>query len=329
MPKKERLGYVSLVVLILVSHQLHRVVEYSKDLTPMHSTMRTSSKNTPENSMDSLISGSSSNKTMTTQKIILKTDHPVLKTDDNLSIKRSNSKKTNEEKTNKSTRDYQVSKVEKKIIDPNKANLEELLSIGFTKYSSQNLIKYRTNGGAFRNVADLLKIYGMDATQLREIKPWVSFPEISKQDINQEAESRPKQPKKPKLSFDLNKVSGSELEALKGIGPVLSERIIAYRSSLGGFVDVDQLFDVYGLPEETIQSIRNQLYVKGNVLKIYPPAMSFKEVLAHPYIDYELTKLIKNLTLEEFESKMEAYIESGLIPQRLIPYLSLAEPLSE
>jgi competence protein ComEA len=46
---------------------------------------------------------------------------------------------------------------------------------------------------------------------------------------------------------DLNSATAADLDALPGIGPVLAQRIIDYRSQLGRFTTVDQLDDVPGI----------------------------------------------------------------------------------
>jgi competence protein ComEA len=46
---------------------------------------------------------------------------------------------------------------------------------------------------------------------------------------------------------DLNAATAAELDALPGIGPVLAERIVAYRDAEGPFRSVDQLDDVPGI----------------------------------------------------------------------------------
>jgi competence protein ComEA len=47
--------------------------------------------------------------------------------------------------------------------------------------------------------------------------------------------------------LDLNTASASDLEGLPGIGPVLAQRVIDWRTAHGGFASVDQLREVSGL----------------------------------------------------------------------------------
>jgi DNA uptake protein ComE-like DNA-binding protein len=59
---------------------------------------------------------------------------------------------------------------------------------------------------------------------------------------------------------DLNTATAEELQVIRGIGPVLSKRIVRFRKALGGFRIASQLRDVYGLDPETA----------GRVIKAFP-----------------------------------------------------------
>ena len=56
-------------------------------------------------------------------------------------------------------------------------------------------------------------------------------------------------------TVSLNQATVADLEALPGIGPVLAERIISHRDSIGGFKEVGELRDVPGIGEKTFQSL--------------------------------------------------------------------------
>ena len=62
---------------------------------------------------------------------------------------------------------------------------------------------------------------------------------------------------------DINAASPIELaEALPGIGPVLSERIIAYREANGPYVRTDQLMAVAGIGSATYERLRLLITVR-------------------------------------------------------------------
>ena len=59
----------------------------------------------------------------------------------------------------------------------------------------------------------------------------------------------------PGAKLSLNQTTAADLETLPGIGPVLAERIVAHRDSVGGFKDVGELRDVTGIGEKTFQAL--------------------------------------------------------------------------
>lgn len=63
-------------------------------------------------------------------------------------------------------------------------------------------------------------------------------------------------------STDLNTAGQLELMELPGIGRVLSARILEYREEHGGFAAVDELMEVKGIGEKTLESIRKYVYVE-------------------------------------------------------------------
>ncbi len=54
-------------------------------------------------------------------------------------------------------------------------------------------------------------------------------------------------------AIDINLSTAQELEALPGIGPILAQRIVAYRKSVGGFQSIQDLDQVKGIGTKKIQ----------------------------------------------------------------------------
>ena len=60
---------------------------------------------------------------------------------------------------------------------------------------------------------------------------------------------------------NVNTASESELESLSGVGPVLANAIIQYRTQHGPFHSVDDLLDVSGIGPSTLEELRPQVTV--------------------------------------------------------------------
>lgn len=61
--------------------------------------------------------------------------------------------------------------------------------------------------------------------------------------------------------ININTASSSELQSLTGIGEVKAGAIIEYREQNGGFSSVDELINVKGIGEKTLEKIRDRIIV--------------------------------------------------------------------
>ncbi len=59
--------------------------------------------------------------------------------------------------------------------------------------------------------------------------------------------------------ININTASVKELTKLKGIGPVLAERIIKYRQEHGPFQKVEDIIKVKGIGKKTFKAIKNKI----------------------------------------------------------------------
>lgn len=61
--------------------------------------------------------------------------------------------------------------------------------------------------------------------------------------------------------LDLNIASITELDGLPGVGPVLAQRIVDWRTEHGRFTSVDELTEVSGIGEKTLADLRPEVRV--------------------------------------------------------------------
>ncbi len=62
-------------------------------------------------------------------------------------------------------------------------------------------------------------------------------------------------------TIQINQASAEEFQALPGVGPALSERIVLYRTEHGPFKSVDQLTEVKGVGQTKLAKFREHLTV--------------------------------------------------------------------
>lgn len=67
----------------------------------------------------------------------------------------------------------------------------------------------------------------------------------------------------PPGPVDVNAAGSEELESLPGIGPALAERIVEYREENGPFESLDELTEVRGIGEKTLEGLRDKAVAGG------------------------------------------------------------------
>lgn len=118
-----------------------------------------------------------------------------------------------------------------------------------------------------------------------------------------------------RIPIELNSSDSAALVSLPGIGPVLSSRIIKFRNLLGGYATVDQLKEVYGLPEETFNLIRDRVYADTTLLRlIYVNSADYKTLSKFPY--FERSEVSAILKYRELKGKLNTI--SDLTDNKLI-----------
>ncbi len=219
--------------------------------------------------------------------------------------------------------------------DPNKLDSTGFVKLGIPSYLVIRILKYRAKGGVFRCPEDFSKIYGMKNALYEELSPYIFIADAGsdlpkEKKIKEIAVERKEKPIAYKNEIiELNTSDTTHLKSLKGVGSVYAGRIVKYRDYLGGFYQVEQLREVYGVSEELFLSLRPYLTVEeSQIKKIRLNHGDLNERLRHPYLKKEQIRALilflqKNRTISSFEMLRELTEFSDNDWNRLLPYLSL------
>lgn len=102
-----------------------------------------------------------------------------------------------------------------------------------------------------------------------------------------------KMPEKKYIDIlEINSADTNKLKKLRGIGSYYATKIVRYRSRLGGFYSVDQLQDIK-MRAGIFEKVKPHIIVDKSLVKKFDiDTISFKNLLRHPYFDYEHVKAI-------------------------------------
>ena len=183
---------------------------------------------------------------------------------------------------------------EKKLFafDPNDVTQEQMITLGISEKIAGRIDKYRKAGGTFVARSDLMKIYGFDSLLYTELAPFIVIPQ-PQQHIS-EAKAQAEVLETKLVLRDVNQADTSDLKEIYGIGPVLSSRILSYRELLGGFVNLQQLNEVYGLKPEVVDRLKERYFISADFepRKININRNDYDKLTYHPYISKNLARAI-------------------------------------
>jgi competence ComEA-like helix-hairpin-helix protein len=212
-------------------------------------------------------------------------------------------------------------------LTPFNFNPNTLDEAGFRKLGLRDkligtILNYRNKGGKFYNAESLKRIYGLHEDEFAQLEPYISIPN----NYSNSFEQKPKEI----ISVELNTADTSQLVKLKGIGSKLSMNIIKYREQLGGFANVNQLKEVYGISLETFDKIKGNCTVNiSKIKKINLNEATYGELNAHPLLRGEIAKAIadfrkaKNYHIDQISQLKEIELINDEKFRKIAPYLSI------
>ena len=230
--------------------------------------------------------------------------------------------------------------------DPNTADSTTLLRLGLSPWQVRSIYRYRAKHGRYHKVEDFMRLPGLTNEQWERLKPCIRIakefqyvqPEPRK---SYQEDASPEQltaeireirrdslPRQEKIAFgqtiDINTADTSQLKMIPGIASKRAARIVAYRRSLGGFVNVEQAMEAIELPDSVLKYMSVS---PVEIRKINVNKLSVQQLMKHPYLNFYQAKAIfehrRNKgelhSLDEL-SRLEGFRQTDI--DRLRPYIT-------
>lgn len=187
--------------------------------------------------------------------------------------------------------------------DPNTLSLDGWKKLGIREKTAHTIQNYISKGGRFYKAEDISKIWGLHEDEVKILLPYVRIEQGQTKDYNKfPGPGKTSIYEKPAYNIipcDVNKSDTAAFIALPGIGSKLAARIVAFRQKLGGFYKTDQLAETYGLPDSTFQKIKSRLVIgNGSVKKLNINTATVDELKSHPYLRYNIANAIVQYRLQ-------------------------------
>lgn len=170
--------------------------------------------------------------------------------------------------------------------------------LGMSVQEIDRLLVFRKQNKFVNSAEEFQKVTQISDSLLGVIAPYFKFPDWVKQKTkwktfpNSNYSSFVK--KEKTAVIDINIATSEELVKVYGVGEVIAHRILSYKESLGGFVAMGQLNEVWGLSPEVLANLNKQFKVISllGIKKVDINNASIKELAQFPYFKYALAKQI-------------------------------------
>ena len=178
--------------------------------------------------------------------------------------------------------------------DPNKLPRELWQKLGLTKRQIDVIKNYEAKGGKFYSKQDLKKLYSVSEAEYNVLAPYItikqSFSTKGGEIIGKRTTTR-----HALVAIEINGAGANRLKNALDLPYWLGKSVVAYRTKLGGFYDRKQLLEVYGMKLIYFDRIKTYVVVDtSRIRKLCINRVGFKQLLHHPYCNYQLTKKIFN-----------------------------------
>lgn len=116
---------------------------------------------------------------------------------------------------------------------------------------------------------------------------------------------------------------------MPGIGNKLAARIVNFRDKLGGFYSLNQLAEVYGLPDSTFQKLSGRFKLSAeDIVVININTADVNDLKQHPYIKWNAANAIVEFRRQHGNYKsLEELLQIDFIAPDLLkkvsPYLKV------
>jgi DNA uptake protein ComE-like DNA-binding protein len=186
--------------------------------------------------------------------------------------------------------------------DPNTASDKDLASLGFSSKNIRTIRNYLSKGGSFKLPEDLNKLYGVDKDVIEKTIPLVEIRNENKPYQNTSFKQDSLKKTKGKKVFEVLEINAADSESLVKlyrIGPSLASKIINYRNKLGGFLNLNQLTEIWGFDEDILYDLQGKIKVDANRAKrLNLNNVDLETLKQHPYYKFKLSQAIVNYRLQ-------------------------------
>ena len=210
-----------------------------------------------------------------------------------------------------------------KKFDPNTYSVSDWMQLGLSQKQAEAVLKFGKYG--FKSKEDLKRVFVIPEELMRKIIDSTFYPEKNKTNISISEFKK----ENNNIVVDINSASEEELLSIKGIGPFFAKNILKRREQLGGYINDEQLLEVWKMTPEKMEEIKPFIKIdQQQVRKLNINTATAEELKKHPYFTWNMANAIVKLRNQHgpFKSINELKMSVVLTEElflKIKPYLTL------
>lgn len=208
------------------------------------------------------------------------------------------------------------------------------IKFGLSSEKAKSIVKYFDTLRVYFHIYQLFEPNILDSSDIAKVIPYLKVYPPKTFTFNRKKRStfdnieNKKAIDKPKI-YGINTIHYYRLLALLENDTTMTKRVLNYKRKLGGYIDTNQIKDVYGINKMQLKIIlKNTIIDTINIKKININTSDYKTLIKHPYLDKIKVKSILNFrrvnlkfeTLEILQN-LEGFTQKDY--NKVIKYLEL------
>lgn len=214
------------------------------------------------------------------------------------------------------------------LFDPNTASAGDWKKLGLRDKTIQTILNYTSKGGKFYKPDDIRKIWGLKKDEVDKLIPYIQIenPVTAKTNNSFNQFSKKNKNISP---VDINSATPQDLMQLPISDKLLCYKIVNYRNKLGGFINVNQVKETYGMSDSVFNSIEKYLLIQNtSINKININTAPDFVLSAHPYIERNVGKAIaiyreQHGNYSKIEDVKKIVFITDVVFQKIAPYITV------
>ncbi len=221
--------------------------------------------------------------------------------------------------------------------DPNTVSAEAMQRLGLPKRTVKSITDWQEKGWRFKTKEDFKKLYTLEEEDYVRLESQITIAPVTP--TTYADAPRPatyaggSSATKKYTNIVLVDINRSPVEAwmmLPGIGEKRAAQIVNVREKFGGFISIDQVSEIYGLPDSIFQKIKPHLQFESKeIRKINLNTVEPEDLAKHPYFSKKQAFRITDYRKQHGDfsslndlSKLIALGDAAWLA-RVMPYLSV------